>query len=207
MSEDKTTFNAFPRIVPAGAETEIVLEPADPADRLGDATDLRVTRRAMGDPAPARDLGPLRVEDGRIRVRCRFDGEQEHTLTVGTAEVRVYSLEPDLFGFAPWKGDLHLHSDCSDGMEPPAFVAAACRRIGLDFMAVTDHHRYEPSLAAVRAFQDAPEARKQAVPLSCCFSLIPPSFVSWRLRGPPPAPDTQRTMPKNSLILRGETLP
>jgi hypothetical protein len=32
-------------------------------------------------------------------------------------------------------------------------VAAACRRIGLDFMALTDHRKYAPSLEAIAAFE------------------------------------------------------
>jgi hypothetical protein len=46
-----------------------------------------------------------------------------------------------------------MHSNRSDGQELPAHVAAACRRIGLDLMALTDHRKYEPSLEAMRAFQ------------------------------------------------------
>jgi hypothetical protein len=37
-------------------------------------------------------------------------------------------------------------------VESPAYVAAACRKIGLDFMAITDHRQYPPSLEAMRAF-------------------------------------------------------
>ena len=41
----------------------------------------------------------------------------------------------------------------SDGKESPAFLAASCRKIGLDFMAITDHRQYAPSLEAIRAFE------------------------------------------------------
>jgi hypothetical protein len=71
-------------------------------------------------------------------------------------EFRFYALEADLFERKPYKGDLHIHSQRSDGREPPAYVAGACRRIGMDFMAVTDHRLYEPSLEAQRAFQGMP---------------------------------------------------
>jgi hypothetical protein len=68
----------------------------------------------------------------------------------------IYALAPDLFSRRPWRGDLHMHSSRSDGREPPAHVAAACRRIGLDFMAVTDHHLYAPSREAQDAFAGLP---------------------------------------------------
>ena len=57
---------------------------------------------------------------------------------------------------SPYKGDLHIHSNRSDGREPPAHVAARCRQIGLDFVALTDHHQYAPSLEAIAAFTAAP---------------------------------------------------
>ena len=69
---------------------------------------------------------------------------------------RVYSLADDLFVRRPYKGDLHIHSSRSDGRETPAYVAGDHRRIGLDFMAVTDHYQYAPSLEAQQAFEGIP---------------------------------------------------
>ena len=68
----------------------------------------------------------------------------------------VFALEADLLACLPWKGDLHLHSIRSDGKDTPQHVAAACRRIGFDFMAITDHRRFEPSLEAIAAYADVP---------------------------------------------------
>lgn len=105
----------------------------------------------------------LRAEDGALAVTARFAGEQEHLMVVDEIHrgeerrlgvFRLYSLADDLLARAPYKGDLHIHSNRSDGREPPAHVAAACRRIGLDFMALTDHGLYAPSLEAQEAFRD-----------------------------------------------------
>lgn len=64
----------------------------------------------------------------------------------------IYALDRDLFERVPLKGDFHLHSSYSDGWESPAYVAASCRKIGLDFMALTDHAEYGPSLEAIERF-------------------------------------------------------
>jgi hypothetical protein len=110
----------------------------------------------------------LRLVGGEFQVRYTFMCEQEYVLhveflssdtegeskAVQVGEFRIYALEDDLFTRRPYKGDLHIHSRRSDGQESPAYVAGACRRIGLDFMAVTDHRRYEPSLEAMEAYQD-----------------------------------------------------
>ncbi|WP_251078077.1 CehA/McbA family metallohydrolase [Frankia sp. AiPa1] len=40
-----------------------------------------------------------------------------------------------------WRGNLHTHSDGSDGALPPAEVARVYREAGYDFLAITDHFR------------------------------------------------------------------
>ncbi|MEU4564116.1 CehA/McbA family metallohydrolase [Actinoplanes sp. NPDC023936] len=40
-----------------------------------------------------------------------------------------------------WRGNLHTHSDRSDGALPPAEVARRYRDAGYDFLAITDHFR------------------------------------------------------------------
>jgi len=73
-----------------------------------------------------------------------------------TLRLRVYALDEDLFVKRPWKGDIHMHSHHSDGRESPGFVAASCRKIGLDFMAVTDHGQYAPSIEAQENYAETP---------------------------------------------------
>ena len=75
----------------------------------------------------------------------------------------VYALEEDLFKLRPWKGDLHIHSCESDGKETPEFTMASARRNGCDFMTISDHLQYAPSLAAIEAAQEC----------SCDILVIP----------------------------------
>ncbi len=118
------------------------------------------------------ELESFRLDpDGTLEVTAVFPGEQEHNITVETVPAgsggpgargnlkrrfNVYSLEPDLFGLRPWRGDFHMHSFYSDGVESPAYVAARNRELGMDFIAVTDHHRYEPSLEAAAEWKKFP---------------------------------------------------
>ncbi len=116
--------------------------------------------------------------DGSLLVRGRFAGEQEHNLTVemeepgcrtadrwslrGGESVRfnLYSVGADLYGLLPFKGDFHMHSEESDGRESPEYVAARCREFGMDFIAVTDHSRYHPSLRAMKVWRELPTGLK-----------------------------------------------
>lgn len=107
------------------------------------------------------DIQTVRAVGGTLKFQQFFPCEQEHTVEIRRAgadeepfaRLRVYSVENDLFARNPYKGDLHMHSHCSDGAESPAFVAASCRKIGYDFMALTDHRVYKPSIAAQNAFE------------------------------------------------------
>ena len=89
-----------------------------------------------------------------------FPNEGEYFLLFDTPAdiqtISLYAVNDDLFYRRPYRGDVHMHSNRSDGKEDPAYVAAACRRIGLDFMALTDHWQYAPSLEAIEAFRDVP---------------------------------------------------
>jgi len=42
-----------------------------------------------------------------------------------------------------WRGNLHTHTDCSDGALPPKEVARRYQEAGYDFLAITDHFRAE----------------------------------------------------------------
>ncbi len=63
--------------------------------------------------------------------------------------LEMYSLDPDLYSLRPYKGDLHLHSNRSDGAETPETVAANFRKEGFDFISITDHHKYGSSELAM----------------------------------------------------------
>lgn len=108
---------------------------------------------------------PAKITDDSVDFSFRFAGECEHSfqlvLVNGEKEevltaARIYSLEADLFRLRPFKGDFHMHSNRSDGTECPEYMAACARRTGFDFMAVTDHDLYNPSLDAIKFIESTP---------------------------------------------------
>jgi hypothetical protein len=167
MRPEHRTFEVGPVVVPGDAESEITIRPLFGHVALRDGVDYEVTYYPCEEFSersgwPERNKPPLRRIGDSLKLRQYFEGEQEHVLILEAVqggdrrrlgEFRVYSLGPDLIGRLPWKGDVHMHSSCSDGREAPAYVAAACRSIGLDFMALTDHGQYEPSLEAIGAYR------------------------------------------------------
>ena len=103
-------------------------------------------------------------ESGDLTLSVETPVEGEYIIALGsenkdgvfeeTAALSVYALRDDLFRLMPFKGDFHMHSTCSDGRETPEYVAAFNRKLGYDFMALTDHVEYEPSLIARKAMAD-----------------------------------------------------
>lgn len=102
---------------------------------------------------------------GSLTVDLNLPLEQEYRVRIFEAnaeakkclfECRVYAANEDLLSLRPLKGDFHMHSIRSDGKDQPVQVAVACRGIGHDFMALTDHRLYGPSLEAAKPFADAP---------------------------------------------------
>ena len=94
--------------------------------------------------------------DGCVRFKHSFKGEQEHIVEIDGVRLSVYSLHEDLAGRYPFMGDLHVHTTWSDGCEAPEMVAANFRKKGYDFMAITDHRNYYPSLLVKKSYDGVP---------------------------------------------------
>ena len=60
---------------------------------------------------------------------------------IGEIEAAVAGSLPQLVNEADIKGDLHVHSNWSDGSERIQDLAAAARSRGYEYMAITDHSR------------------------------------------------------------------
>jgi hypothetical protein len=166
-------YDVWPKLVPAGQAATITIRPLYEHGSFHNRTGLAVQcvrdDGGLGDGRIAdwAQFAPVafqRVDDALV-VNYTFDGEHEFAFRVidkvGDQEkvlgvFRVYALAPDLFRLRPFKGDIHIHSNRSDGQEAPAYVAASSRAIGLDFMALTDHRQYQPSLDAIDAMRPLP---------------------------------------------------
>ena len=167
MKPENLYYEVTPRVVPANQESTVEIVPKFAHSQFNNNTKYAVSYYPVEEFSDRSgwQIGypqaQAKFAGGTLRITQYFEGEQEHVLFVEAvdglerkpiADFRVYSVEKDLWGRRPFKGDIHLHSCESDGRDAPAYVAGACRRIGLDFMALTDHRKYAPSLEAQRAF-------------------------------------------------------
>ncbi len=161
----RSCLDVYPRVVRAGQSTILTIQSHYDHCRLDDGPYSAALFPIEGLPTQTHWRLPIELEpapiEGGLSINVPFETEQEYALVLTghrtqEIELRFYALDADLFNLRPFKGDTHLHSTRSDGRESPAYVAASARRIGLDFMAVTDHWQYPPSLEAIAAFKEAP---------------------------------------------------
>jgi predicted metal-dependent phosphoesterase TrpH len=170
VTNENRFFDIWPRVVRAGSPAVIHVRPRYRHRVLAADAEFAVSVYA-GEHMPADSGGEpqarttIRAHEGRLCFTHPFGDEQHYMVEVSTTgdeaawprlRFPVYAVADDLYGLLPLQGDLHMHSYHSDGRESPEFVAASCRRIGLDFMAVTDHGQYAPSIEAQEAFAGVP---------------------------------------------------
>ena len=164
MKTENRYYDTYPRVVRAHTETTITIRPRFGHVRFDpDARYQALVYPAELYVAPNGDAieATAVLRNGSIHVTYSFAEEQEYVLEIldqsgdeppVALRTLLYCLGDDLYGTRPYKGDLHLHSCRSDGRESPAYVAGACRRVGFDFMALTDHGQYRPSVEVEEAF-------------------------------------------------------
>jgi hypothetical protein len=161
-------LRAYPRVIPVGRPVEIRVRSISPDVQFDAAATYRVTHY----PCDRLDSGswpwlgaslPAEVRGDELAFTVTSQGEEQHVFAVeriGSADdgagtvgkVTLFAVADDLYNLTPYRGDFHMHSNRSDGREEPAYVLASCRKIGMDFAALTDHRRYAPSLEAQAAF-------------------------------------------------------
>ena len=160
MKTELHYYDIFPKVIQEGKPVTINVKP------LGKhaAFDIDYTYTINVCPLGTHDVYTYEIkpcDDGIIRINHTFEGEQEHFIRINKdgnriVQLAVYSIKADLAGRYPYRGDLHMHTFRSDGRQEPAIVCANYRKYGYDFFAITDHHRYYPSLEAIEAYKDVP---------------------------------------------------
>ncbi len=170
MRRELSNYDIFPKVFKADSTVTVRIEPLGKHAMFDGSKEytIRVCPLSEGSPKIYRNrsndfsykLKP--GKNGGFEFTHEFRGEQEHFVRVQDKDSKtllqlsVYSVGDDLAGRYPYMGDLHMHSFRSDGREAPEIVAANYRKYGYDFLAITDHQRYYPSLEAMNAFKDVP---------------------------------------------------
>ena len=169
MNIELHDYDLYPKVFPVGREVELTSKPLGKQRAFSGAYQLKVHRMNHGTPwSEEKNWVPKNWntteyevapgEDGCLRFSYVAEEESEHYVYVykeGKKLFRMsfYALNKDLAERIPYRGDLHVHTCYSDGHADPATTCAYYRKLGYDFMVITDHERYYPSLEAIKAFE------------------------------------------------------
>ncbi len=162
-----TNYDIFPKVFRCDTPVEVTIKPLGLHAAFEGEYTIQVRAFNEGNSTRYPERNNLKefivspCNDGCLRFTHTYKDEQEHYVDIvrdGKRVVRlsVYSLLDDLCGRYPFRGDLHMHTTRSDGNQAPAIVAANYRKYGYDFLAITDHDSYYPSLEAINAYKDVP---------------------------------------------------
>lgn len=154
-------FTVSPRIVPAGKKSRITICSNDPGVHLEGTYLLLVSPYYEYPYVPFQanldKTTEIVAENGILSFEYDFFCEQLYRIVIGQKNEKglgvllktsVYALEEDLLHLVPLIGDFHCHTIHSDGFDTPDAVRRAAMRLGLDFIAVTDHNSYMGSVEA-----------------------------------------------------------
>lgn len=169
MKKELYNYDIYPKVFLGDREQTVTIQPLGRHTRF-QAQEYRVNVNKLNKSNvsvyPEREgRQELRVTpdaDGAMRITAFFEGEGEFSINIYREDdetklrctLSVYSLAEDMAGRIPYRGDLHMHTCCSDGGEGPETVTANYRGHGYDFFVISDHHRYYPSLEAKEFYGD-----------------------------------------------------
>ncbi len=169
MTDFLRDYDVYPLVFSAGKEATVHIRPlgCDEDFTPGKEYIAEISAISGGSPHqhPATaDFNKMPVvcnENGGFDITYTFPFEQQYFIRIFDESRKikvfaVYAVEKDLQGRYPLRGDLHIHTTCSDGRQTPEVVCANYRSHGYDFFAITDHHRYYPSLKAIDFYKDIP---------------------------------------------------
>lgn len=170
-------YDVYPKVVIVGDSRQITIKGLGYHSGIipGEEYNLTISASEQGDmklyPEWAyRETVHVKAdEDSALRFMYTFPSEQEYFIRfmpTGRKEdvlLGVYALAEDMRGRYPFRGDMHVHTRRSDGREAPEIVCSNYRSAGYDFMVVSDHERYYPSL----------EVKKQIGNVVPSFTIVP----------------------------------
>ena len=167
MKRELIHYDIYPKVFPVGEAVCFSVKPLGGHAAFEPETEYTISILAMNEGSPStypdrKNLAEYKMKpsnDGCFHITHVFEAESEYYVRifngggVRVVQLSVYALLSDLVGRYPYMGDLHMHSTMSDGKEHPYIVAANYRKFGYDFMAITDHRKFYPSLEVCRFYE------------------------------------------------------
>ncbi|MEE0930696.1 MAG: PHP domain-containing protein [Acutalibacteraceae bacterium] len=156
-------FEITPKIIQAGKRSRITIRSSDSCMWLSGTYLAMVVPYYEYSYVPFMnykdEIFEIAAKDGVLSFEYDFLCEQMYRIIIGEKtekglgvllKTAVYALQDDLFSLIPLVGDFHSHTIHSDGLDSPESVLNSAIRLGLDFIAITDHNNYTGSVDAMK---------------------------------------------------------
>jgi len=157
-------YDVFPKVFSLGSESRISIcvqhaefrgRSEDKGFKQGEIYNLNVFSKI--DQSDKMDVEVKADEQGVLKFDMEFNTAGEYFIEILKkvekdkllSEERIFVVEPKMMKYRPYKGDLHMHTSYTDGEKSPIHMAIKAKDFGMDFIAITDHDRYFPSLEAI----------------------------------------------------------
>ena len=129
MIDELYFYDIYPKIVRKGIETPITIQTLASHVSFEEGGDYIIRIYPITSDIYSKSRPPIveysvKALNGAICFSHTFIGEQEHFVRIFrkkddslVVQLSVYSLEEDLFGRYPYRGDFHVHTYFSDGRD------------------------------------------------------------------------------------------
>ncbi len=149
-------YEVYPKIITVGSEVEISIRGLNAKAEFQPNQTYRIHAFSKVNLWEETWLEVKADEDEFLRIPLSFHTQGEYLVDVyGESADKpfttayLFAASPDLVHRKAYRGDLHIHTHYSDGRQSPIFMAVKAKELGLDFIAITDHHKYQPSVEAI----------------------------------------------------------
>lgn len=158
-------FDIFPLVFPVGENVEFCIKALARVKSFKGEYTVKILRLDAGSPREefykdnCIEIKCKTDDNGNLKFNFKAEVECEHYVRIFDGDNRleqlaIYAVDGELATRVPLRGDFHVHSTGSDGNEDSHIVCANYRRKGYDFMSITDHGNYYPSLDAIDFYKD-----------------------------------------------------
>jgi len=151
-----TNFEIYPQVLPIGTEAEVLLRAKNEESKFNHNSIYTIRLFSKVNYLEESQISIKADSNGNIRFPLKLNTYGEYLFNVYPKESKesittghLFAVTPELIKLKPFRGDMHIHTHYSDGRQTPIYMAIKAKKLGLDFIAITDHNRYQPSIEAI----------------------------------------------------------
>lgn len=149
-------YEIYPKVLPVDSEVEVLIRGLDEQSKFLSNQFYEIRVFSKVNLQEENKISVSSDVEGEIKFPVKLNTHGEYLFDVYTegrdepvTTGHFFGISSELAKLKPYRGDMHIHTLYSDGRKTPIYMAVTAKKLGLDFIAITDHDRYQPSLEAI----------------------------------------------------------